>query len=289
MKFCLFRHSDPSSAMHGIEGAEKQQSTYFVVKSLHVASSRKLRRAAMFASLIALAPQGVFGFSTLHVPRSFSPAHTTTTTLSMSLKPAALPLMDSGKALARSGELLIDMTQTMSLYGGGLSAAGAQIRNAGDCLAQAAASCRFKTGAELVMDELREAATCLQEASDKCKLATEEAKTDENAALEQQLINMIGPMTQVSQDLEAAGAGILQRAPLPAIGERLVKASEQLAVLSTFVDEVAQSTTNPEPIAEGTLASQRMKFAAEKMKEAGNKLQGKEKEQSKGRAFLKGL
>ena len=57
------------------------------------------------------------------------------TTLSMSLKPAAMPLMDSGKALARSGELLIDMTQTMSLYGGGLSAAGAQIRNAGDCLA----------------------------------------------------------------------------------------------------------------------------------------------------------
>ena len=207
----------------------------------------------------------------------------------MSLKPAAMPLMDSGKALARSGELLIDMTQTMSLYGGGLSAAGAQIRNAGDCLAQAAASCRFKTGAELVMDELREAATCLQEASDKCKMASEEAKTDEDSTLEQQLINMIGPMAQVSQDLEAAGAGILQRAPLPAIGERLVKASEQLAVLATFVDDIAQSTTNPEPIADGALSAQRMTFAAEKMKEAGNELQGKEKEKPKGRAFLKGM
>lgn len=30
------------------------------------------------------------------------------------------------------------------------------MRNCGDCLAQAAASCRFKTAAELVTDELRE-------------------------------------------------------------------------------------------------------------------------------------
>jgi hypothetical protein len=99
-----------------------------------------------------------------------------------------MPLMDSGKALARSGELLIDMTQARpQLYGGGLSAAGAQIRNAGDCLAQAAASCRFKTGTELVIDELREAATCLQEATMKCKLAKEEAQTDDDSTLEDQL------------------------------------------------------------------------------------------------------
>jgi hypothetical protein len=98
-------------------------------------------------------------------------------TLQMSLKPAAMPLMDAGKAIARSGELLIDSTNTEPLnnYGGGLSAAGAQIRNAGDCIAQAAASCRFKTGTELVTDELREAATCLQEASSKLRLAVEEA------------------------------------------------------------------------------------------------------------------
>ncbi|KAL3935705.1 MAG: hypothetical protein SGARI_002860, partial [Bacillariaceae sp.] len=70
---------------------------------------------------------------------------------------------------------------------------------------------------------------------------------------------------------------------------RLVNASEQLAVIATFVDEVAKSTTNPEPIAEGTLSSQRMKFAAEKLEEAGNELQGKEKEKPKGRAFLKGM
>ena len=100
-----------------------------------------------------------------------------------SLKPAAIPLMDSGKsyiytdrvsfisylratpsypkflagkALARSGELLIDLTTALDIYGGSLSATGANIRNCGDCLAQAAASCRFKTAAELVTDELRE-------------------------------------------------------------------------------------------------------------------------------------
>ena len=87
--------------------------------------------------------------------------------------------MDAGKALARTGELLIDVTTTMDLYGGALSATGAQIRNAGDSLAQAAASMRFKTGAELVTDELRECGTCLQEAAQKCQLAVQEAQEDE--------------------------------------------------------------------------------------------------------------
>lgn len=95
--------------------------------------------------------------------------------------------MDSGKALARSGELLIDLTSDMELYGGALSATGALIRNSGDCIAQAAALCRFKTGAELACDELREAATCLTESVDKLQLATEEAKTDEDKDLAQKI------------------------------------------------------------------------------------------------------
>ena len=103
--------------------------------------------------------------------------------LQMSLKPAAIPLMDSGKALARSGELLIDLTSDLQLYGGALSASGALIRNAGDCLAQAAALCRFKTGAELACDELREAATCLKEAVDKLRQAQKEARVDEDVTL----------------------------------------------------------------------------------------------------------
>jgi hypothetical protein len=107
----------------------------------------------------------------------------------MSLKPAAIPLMESGKALARSGEFLIDVTTGLDLYGGGLSATGAAIRNAGDCVAQAAASCRFKTAGEVVSDELREAATCLIEGTDKLKLAVDEAKADNDDKLTAQIGN----------------------------------------------------------------------------------------------------
>jgi len=109
----------------------------------------------------------------------------------MSLKPAAVPLMDSGKAMARSGELLIDFTSDVELYGGALSASGALIRNAGDALAQAAALCRFKTGAELACDELRESATCLKEAVDKLRQAKQEAIVDEDFTL-MNAIGMVG-------------------------------------------------------------------------------------------------
>jgi len=85
--------------------------------------------------------------------------------------------------MARAGELLVDLTTTIDIYGGALSAAGAQIRNAGDCVAQAAASCRFKTAAELVCDELREGATCLTEATGKMQQAIEEAQVDKDANL----------------------------------------------------------------------------------------------------------
>ena len=101
----------------------------------------------------------------------------------MSLKPAAIPLMDSGKALARSGELLIELTKAMDCYGGGLSSAGAELRNAGDSIAQAAASARFKTGRELVIDELRESGNCLRAASQKLVRAAEEARQDEQEQL----------------------------------------------------------------------------------------------------------
>ena len=99
------------------------------------------------------------------------------------LKPAAMSLMDSGKAFARSGEFLIDLTSQIDLYGGALSQVGALIRNSGDCIAQAAASARFKTGLELVCDELRESATCLTEATSKLKLAVKESAADKNNEL----------------------------------------------------------------------------------------------------------
>ena len=91
--------------------------------------------------------------------------------------------MSAGKALATTGERLIEWTAENELYGGALSAAGANIRNAGDSVAQAAASCRFKTGRELVIDELREAGTCLSEAVGKLKQAVEGAGVDKDAVL----------------------------------------------------------------------------------------------------------
>ena len=131
--------------------------------------------------VMAFAPR----YTTLNKIATAKSTSTTTTALSAiapgrnSLKPAAAPLMDAGKAMAYSGELLIDVTTALDLYGGALSAAGAEIRNAGDAVAQAAASMRFKTGMELVTDELREAGTCFQEAAQKCTLAIAEAEEDE--------------------------------------------------------------------------------------------------------------
>ncbi len=110
------------------------------------------------------------------------------------LKPAAMSLMDSGKAFARSGEFLIDLTSQIDLYGGALSQVGALIRNSGDCIAQAAASARFKTGLELVCDELRESATCLAEATLKLKLAVKESAADKN----DELARLVG--TSFAQD-----------------------------------------------------------------------------------------
>ena len=137
---------------------------------------------ARIACLLALSSiQQTAGFFVQRYDNPRTPA------LHMSLKPAAIPMMDSGKALARSGELLVELTDAMGLYGGALSAAGAQIRNSGDCVAQAAASCRFKTAAELVCDELREGATCLTEATAKLNQAIEEAHVDEDESLATEL------------------------------------------------------------------------------------------------------
>jgi hypothetical protein len=101
----------------------------------------------------------------------------------VSLKSAAIPLLDAGKAFARTGELIIDMTTAMNIYGGALSSVGANVRNAGDNIAQAAASCRFKTAQELVIDEIREASSALLEGTSKLQQAVDEAKTDQNDTL----------------------------------------------------------------------------------------------------------
>lgn len=202
--------------------------------------------------------------------------------LQMSLKPAAVPLMDSGKALARSGELLIDLTSDLEIYGGALSAVGALIRNSGDSIAQAAALCRFKTGAELACDELREGATCLTEACDKLQQAITEGETDDDADLVQKLKPMIQTMETAGVALEEVGKGIMMKSPLAEIGGRMAACGTQLEQLSAQILELSPEASN------GQISSQRMGYAAEKMIEAGNELMGTPKTKAKGKGWLKG-
>jgi hypothetical protein len=201
-----------------------------------------------------------------------------------SLKPAALPLMDSGKALARSGELLIDLTNHLNLYGGGLSAAGANIRNCGDCLAQAGASCRMKTAQELVIDELREGSDCLREGTDKLGRAVEESEVDGNMVLKEKIEKMIMPMKQASLSLEEVGASILQKESTDVIGNHLISTGEALLLLSMTVQVLDDKSED------GKLSAQRMVYASEQMILAGKELKGDKKDDNrpKGKGWIKG-
>ncbi|KAL7465566.1 hypothetical protein ACHAXS_005886 [Conticribra weissflogii] len=202
----------------------------------------------------------------------------------MSLKPAAIPLMDSGKALARSGELLIDLTSQLDLYGGSLSAAGAGLRNCGDCLAQAAASCRFKTAVELVVDELREGADCLREAEAKLSSAAEESDVDGDEELKKGIERMRAPMARASRSLEEAGAAILRREALEAVGGKLVDCGEALGDLAGAVGMLDREKEV------GTLAAQRMGYASRQMIVAGMELTGETRGEgnSVGKSWIKG-
>ncbi len=205
---------------------------------------------------------------------------------SNSLKPAAIPMMDSGKALARTGELLIELTRALDLYGGALSAAGAQVRNSGDALAQAAASCRFKTGTEIVIDELREAATCLSEATDKLNQAVEEAQADQDPQLESLVQNLVQPTRFCATKLEESGMRIMMRDTLQQIGGSLVEASQGMEAMAGGIQKLSEESNQN---ADGLLAAQRLTFASERLNQAGIELKGDvEKKKSEGRAFLKG-
>jgi len=84
------------------------------------------------------------------------------------LKMYSEPLLTAGKKIALAGEKILALTKEREAdyWGGGLSLCGANIRNAGDSIAQAGASCKNKWGKELVVDEMRESAVCLKEAAE---------------------------------------------------------------------------------------------------------------------------
>lgn len=212
------------------------------------------------------------------------------------LKPAAIPLMDSGKALARSGELLIELTTSLDIYGGSLSAAGASIRNCGDCIAQAAASCRFKTASELVIDELREGADCLRESSNKFASAIAESEVDNNSAvailLSSRIKEMIGPTIQAAISLEEAGACAMRQESVVEVGRHLKCCGESLASLASTIRKLDPSIGGGSGVSDGagSLSATRMDYASEKMMEAGRALTNEvdKRERPTGKSWIKG-
>ncbi len=258
------------------------------------AATKRRKQARLVAALVAVVAflsVSVQAFTTCNPGNSVS--QRTSSPLFMappgsnSLKPAATPMMDSGKALARSGELLIDLTRALDLYGGALSAAGAQIRNSGDSLAQAAASCRFKTGTEIVIDELREAATCLSEATDKLNLAVEEAGADQDPLLESLVKDLVGPTKFCAAKLEESGMKIMIKTSLVEIGASIVEASEGMQAMAGGIQRLAEESNQN---ADGLLSAQRLTFASERLNQAGIELKGEvdKSKKNQGRAFLKG-
>jgi hypothetical protein len=210
-----------------------------------------------------------------------------------------MPLMDAGKELARAGELLIDWTDSAGLYGGGISAAGAQVRNAGDNVAQAGASSRFKTGLELVIDELRTAADCLAEGADKLELAVQEADVDDQQSLKQIAQACVPLVRTLSVSLEGTGAGIMQRQPLSGVGSGLVSSGEALVQLSSWITKlegvvVSNDGDSDSKAARRALsdeASQRLRTAGEKMAVAGRQLMPSvpsSERKPAGKSWLKG-
>jgi len=81
--------------------------------------------------------------------------------------------------------------------------------------------------------------------------------------------------------LEAAGAGIMMRKSLAEIGASIATAGADLQLLSPLIGALDPEKT------ECMEAGQRMTFAAEKMVEAGNQLQGVQPKTT-GKSWLKG-
>jgi hypothetical protein len=93
---------------------------------------------------------------------------------------------------------------------------------------------------------------------------------------------MIDNLGLAGQTLEAAGECLMKGRPLSEIGNNFVECGKELQTLSVKVANLAPEKED------GTISSQRMNYAAEKMIEAGRELQGVPKPKPKGKGWLKG-
>lgn len=176
------------------------------------------------------------------------------------------------------------------------------MRNAGDYLAQAAASMRFKTGMELVISEIREAGDCLLDAALKMNLAVEEiAVSSKNISdddddgmqlqarraphLGQCVQQSVEPLQRCGEALEATGAAIMQRRTVEDVGSILELGANAMSDLVCILEDLARDSGDEN----GVVSAQRLGYAALKMKEASDLLMDTVPvEKTKGKSWLKG-
>lgn len=96
------------------------------------------------------------------------------------------------------------------------------------------------------------------------------------------LVTSVSHVDVCATTMEAAGAAILQRKPVAAVGESLVQCGESMKQLATCVETLAPTCK------EAQESSQRMTFAADRMLLAGTELQGTTEKPKGKKAWLKG-
>lgn len=121
------------------------------------------------------------------------------------------------------------------------------------------------------------------EGVDQLKKAVDDAEVDKEMVLKEQIEAMVPFMLESGNSLEAAGAGIMKRERIVEIGEKFVLAAGSLEALALGIQKIGAGD-----LEETKISGQRMLYAAEKMKEAGNNLMGIAPEKKKGKGWLKG-
>jgi hypothetical protein len=83
------------------------------------------------------------------------------------------------------------------------------------------------------------------------------------------LESMIGPVASSSLSLEAAGAALMRKQSLVAVGRHLVATSQELQLLSDALSALADQDSDP---AQQAIMAQRCQYASEQMLQAGKTL-----------------
>lgn len=135
----------------------------------------------------------------------------------------------------------------------------------------------------------------MKEGSIKLQSAVQESEIDDNTDLKLKLNNMISPMKLAAYHLEEAGASLMKREKVGALGKQLMCCGEALESLSAKVLELSaiddtSSMNRDETVTLGKLSSQRMLYASQQMILAGKELinEGDEKISGpKGKSWIK--